>query len=241
MIRCHHTHVCFFYCRAAAESGWDFSSRFARECEPTPCLHTTSYAPVDLNALLGHSANVLAKLHRLAGDEEMADRMVKAANDRAVVINKHFWDEDRGTYNDLLWEDGIMSAHLSAAAVAPLVFGQAEPERATKTLNMVRDQLLTDCGVRTTLHASAHQWDKPFGWGPLQYWAALAADRFDRPELSQKIREGWIRNVRETFLETGQMYEKYDVELCRPAQAGEYATQSGFTFTNAVVALFLQW
>ena len=38
--------------RAAAESGWDFSSRWMRDTTDLRTLETTDLAPIDLNSLL---------------------------------------------------------------------------------------------------------------------------------------------------------------------------------------------
>ena len=46
--------VLFRHLRAAAESGWDFSSRWFRETDSFASIHTTDIIPIDLNCLLYH-------------------------------------------------------------------------------------------------------------------------------------------------------------------------------------------
>jgi alpha,alpha-trehalase len=50
--------------RAAAESGWDFSSRWFREAEKMETIQTTDLIPVDLNCLLQCTEVVLSTMYK---------------------------------------------------------------------------------------------------------------------------------------------------------------------------------
>jgi alpha,alpha-trehalase len=51
--------------RAAAESGWDFSSRWLADGHSLSTIRTTSVLPVDLNSLMVHLEQTLAKAYRI--------------------------------------------------------------------------------------------------------------------------------------------------------------------------------
>src|SRR5260221_7127154 len=54
--------------RAAAESGWDFSSRWFKDVKTFGSIHTTEIIPIDLNCLLFHWEKTVAKAYQLSGD-----------------------------------------------------------------------------------------------------------------------------------------------------------------------------
>ena len=60
--------------RAGAETGWDFSSRWLADGKTLATIRTTAIAPVDLNALMVHLEQTLAKAYRLKGDTAVAAR-----------------------------------------------------------------------------------------------------------------------------------------------------------------------
>lgn len=61
---------------SAAESGWDFSSRWLSTTGPfantLASSRTKSVIPVELNAILGVNEQLLEKLHRIAGENSLA-------------------------------------------------------------------------------------------------------------------------------------------------------------------------
>jgi alpha,alpha-trehalase len=58
--------------RAGGESGWDFSSRWLADGIDLSTIRTTAIAPVDLNSLMMHLEEVLARAYRLKGDQDKA-------------------------------------------------------------------------------------------------------------------------------------------------------------------------
>lgn len=96
-------HIVFRDLRAAAESGWDFSSRW---CDAQPdatagysqapasdlaTIRTTCILPIDLNALLWHAEIRLATLCRASGDHDSAKRYTEAADRRRHAIFASMW------------------------------------------------------------------------------------------------------------------------------------------------------
>jgi len=225
--------------RAAAESGWDFSSRWMRDPSSLLSLETTAIAPVDLNALLYHAERTIAALRRhrgAGGDAAVAARFDSLAAARARAIRATMWDEDAGFFFDVRWRTGERVADRpTLAAAAPLYFGVATPAQATRTLARLERDFLKPGGFVTTTIASGQQWDAPNGWPPLQWLAIESARRYGRAALADTARTRWLALNRRTWRATGRMMEKYDVvDLARPAGGGEYPTQDGFGWTNGV-------
>lgn len=74
--------------RAAAESGWDFSSRCLHKPEDLASICTTEILPVDLNSLLWHLEKTLAREHPSA---EKRSTFASLAAERKSALQKYFW------------------------------------------------------------------------------------------------------------------------------------------------------
>jgi alpha,alpha-trehalase len=59
--------------RSAAESGWDFSSRWFEDGHLLGPIQTTNLIPVDLNCLLCHLEVVLGRAHRARNNADKND------------------------------------------------------------------------------------------------------------------------------------------------------------------------
>jgi alpha,alpha-trehalase len=59
----------FRHLRAAAESGWDFSSRWFKDGKSFSSIHTTEIIPIDLNCLIYHLELMLSEGYQLSGDK----------------------------------------------------------------------------------------------------------------------------------------------------------------------------
>ncbi|MFN8580071.1 MAG: trehalase family glycosidase [Gemmatimonadaceae bacterium] len=225
--------------RAAAESGWDFSSRWMRDPKDLRTLETTDLIPIDLNALLYHTERTIAALRAFrhaAGDAEVAARFVKAAESRRASLLSHAWDADDGYFYDVRWRTNErVRDRPTMAAAAVLYFGLATPEQGRATAARLERDFLRPGGFVTTTIQSGQQWDAPNGWPPLQWLGIQGVKRYGRADLADQARDRWLAVNRRTYLAAHKMTEKYDVlNLNRPAGGGEYPTQDGFGWTNGV-------
>ena len=221
--------------RAACESGWDFSSRWLGDADDLTSIRTTELLPVDLNAVLYGVETALAEWLAEAGDADEAARYATAAANRRDVIEQHCWDDERGFYVDHCWTDDEPSERLTLAGVVPLFTGAATPERASLVAERLRTDFLEKGGLVTTLLNSGEQWDRPNGWAPLQWMAAVGLKRYGFDDLAAEISDRWLGVVRSVHDRTGGMAEKYDVRVGAPAaDCGEYSLQYGFGWTNGV-------
>lgn len=219
--------------RAAAESGWDFSSRWLADSKSLGTIRTTRIIPVDLNALLfGLEQSISAEAGKL-GDAERASEYAAYADARARAIADHLWNGQGGFYTDFDLESGLPSDQLTAAAAFPLFAGLATPDRARGTAEAL-ERLLRPGGLMTTLCDSGQQWDAPNGWAPLQWVAIVGLRRYGATGLAGRIADRWLAMVERHYGESGQLFEKYDVEMCTAGSGGEYITEMGFGWTNGV-------
>lgn len=56
---------------SAAESGWDFSSRWFKDHKNLSTIETTNIVPVDLNAFICYNMNILQFFYQLTGGQEL--------------------------------------------------------------------------------------------------------------------------------------------------------------------------
>lgn len=225
--------------RAAAESGWDFSTRWMRDPNDLRTIETTELAPVDLNSLLYHAERTIAALlmrRRGAGDAAESGRFAAAAATRQAAIRRYAFDVRDGYFYDVRWRTGKPErTRPTMAAAAPLYFRVATAEQGKAVAARMERDFLRSGGLVTTLVTSGQQWDAPNGWAPLQWMGIEGVRRYGRADLANTARDRWLALNRRTYAATGKMMEKYDVtDARRPAGGGEYPTQDGFGWSNGV-------
>jgi alpha,alpha-trehalase len=221
--------------RAAAESGWDFSSRWLKDGKTLSTIHTTDYVPPDLNALLVELERAIARGYAAKQDGTNSEKWARIAETRARAIRDNLWNARRGAFSDYLWRERKLADTVTAAALYPLYFGIATRDQAQATAKTVRLTLLRPEGIVPTTIVSGQQWDAPNGWPPLEWIAIRGLARFGENDLSNAIALGWQRENVEGFRKSGKLVEKYDVTGDADAKGGEYPTQDGFGWTNGVL------
>lgn len=241
--RCAHRAPSLVYrdLRAAAESGWDFSSRWLHDPNSLASICTTSIVPVDLNCLLYGLEQGVAALARVLGQDKTAAQFEAMARSRRCAVGAWLWSATELRYVDLDLETLRPTLSLNAASLFPLFAGLANNEQAIAMERVARLHLLAPGGLGTTKVHSGQQWDRPNGWAPLQWVAVAGFLRYGRKGIARTIAERWIATIERTFTTTGEIFEKYDVENERPGSGGEYVVQEGFGWTNGVIRVFDQY
>jgi len=225
--------------RAAAESGWDFSTRWLDDPQKLSSIHTTQIVPVDLNSLMYHLETTLAQACKLQPQACTIDYAARAQA-RKRAIERHLWNP-KGYYADYDLRTGAVRDQVTAAAVFPLFAGIAAPERAAQTASTLQAQLLRPGGLVTTAVRSGQQWDAPNGWAPLQWVAVSGLRGYRHDALAAQIGRGFLDRVQAVFAAEHKLTEKYDVEATGNASGGggEYPNQDGFGWTNGVTLKLL--
>ncbi|WP_247236207.1 alpha,alpha-trehalase TreA [Telluribacter sp. SYSU D00476] len=221
--------------RAAAESGWDFSSRWLREGDNFASIHTTDIIPVDLNCLMYYLECLLSEAYQVAGQHEMHLRFSHKAKLRAVAIQKYFWDPTRNFFMDYDFRTKKSTECFSLAGTYPLFFKLATNRQAHYVDTYLRLNFMRSGGLLTTLTKSGQQWDAPNGWSPMQWTAYKGLRNYNLNRTADRLRDNWLCLNEKTFKQSRKMLEKYNVaDTNLEAQSGEYKLQEGFGWTNGV-------
>lgn len=221
--------------RAAAESGWDFSSRWFSEATRFDTIQTTDLLPVDLNCLLYFLETQLAKGYAQQNDATLANYYQLAAQNRATAIHRYNWDAEKQFFSDFHWKNKQFTPHLTLAGIFPLFLGLATSAQAQAVAARIEHDFLQAGGLVTTLHQTGQQWDAPNGWAPLQWIGYVALKQYGFDALASELRQRWLALNERVYAETGKMMEKYNVvDSNVTAGGGEYPNQDGFGWTNGV-------
>lgn len=227
----------FLHLRAAAESGWDFSSRWFTQSNDIRSIHTADIVPVDLNCLLYELESAIAESYRLMKHVLLARKFERLAKKRADAINKYLWNSKEQIYGDYNFHHFQMTHCVSLAMVYPLYSRIATKDQADAVAKRIETDFLKPGGLVTTLTESGQQWDSPNGWAPLHWTAIIGLRHYGYHALADEIKRRWMNTNETVFERDRKMIEKYDV--VNPGHhggGGEYPLQDGFGWTNGVYA-----
>jgi alpha,alpha-trehalase len=225
--------------RAAAASGWDFSSRWLADGKNLATIQTTSIIPVDLNCLLYKLELVIAKAKLLQHNDSSSAQYRQKALDRLNAIDKYCWNKQLSFYTDYNFVAQKQSALVTPAGMYPFCFFDQKPDYmsllARRVGDVIKSRLLKEGGIVTTENKTGQQWDAPNGWAPLQWMTVWGLDRCGQKELAREIAGRWLKLNLAVFIQTGKLMEKYNVTDTKiPSGGGEYPSQDGFGWTNGV-------
>lgn len=250
--------------RAAAESGWDFSSRWFAPAEDVEygiigaandiaTVNASAIVPVDLNCLLYRTELNLASMQRLLtgfeGPYEAA--AVRRRDDMTTLL----WLDDsasgHGTFRDYRLDTGEHSQIISLSDFAAPLWAFGSRKRFSNDIveSLLSSGLLQPGGALTTAIRTGQQWDAPNAWPPLQLMLIEGLDRLDdtafewqrTKKMADDLASGWLQSNLKAWQDTGLMYEKYNA--FRPGVGGgdgEYIPQVGFGWSNGVALALLE-
>lgn len=144
-------------------------------------------ASVWLNSIMYGTAACLAEMYDKIGETEYASGWSTTAENLQSLINKKLWNKN-GFYdpNNKTRERRQDYLHASSC-FAPLTFGLATQEQADKIVEQLFPALMCPRGLLTSNVESGHQWDKPYGWVPLQYLTVLGLLRYKKQTEAEAI------------------------------------------------------
>jgi len=225
----------FLHLRAAAESGWDFSSRWFKDPNDIKSIHTADIIPIDLNALLFALEETIADAHNTLLHPVTVKRYRKKAALRKQAVDEYLWSSDEEFYMDYNFHIEEHTGVESLAAVFPLYVGMASPDQAAAVARKLEEDFLKPGGLVTTLIDNGQQWDSPNGWAPLQWVAVEGLRRYGYDALANDISDRWTQLNEKVFKDTHKLVEKYNVMGGNGlGGGGEYVLQDGFGWTNGV-------
>lgn len=226
---------------AEAESGWDMTPRFKRQC--------LDYLPVDLNCLLYKYEADFARAANIQGDEAEERVWHYAAEERQRTVNKLMWNERKGFFFDFNYHEKKQGSVWSLAAYYAAWSGLASPHQVKKLVKNL-EKFEKDGGLTTTLSTFMYtklfgstktQWAYPNGWAPLHYIACEGIESYGFHKDAKRIAHKWMNTCNSWFLYNGYFQEKYNVVNTRlkPVE-GVYPTQIGFGWTNGIFIYFAE-
>jgi alpha,alpha-trehalase len=221
--------------RAAACSGWDFSSRWLADANKIASIQTTSIVPVDLNCLLYQMETIISTALKVNGQQKLAVQYSQKAAKRKAAILKYCWNTEKEFFTDYNIALAQQSESITAAGMFPLFVKIATAAQAAAVAKKVETSLLKDGGIVSTTNTTGQQWDAPNGWAPLQWTTAMGLKNYGNTQLATTIAKRWLALNDKVYAATGKLMEKYNVEdLTKEAGGGEYPSQDGFGWTNGV-------
>ena len=212
------------------EATWDLSPRF----ELTDVLNLL---PVDLNCNLYQYEVDMAAFSRRLGRLAAADQWEEAAQVRSKRILDLFWSEQDGLFYDF---DFVRQEHKRVKSLVtffPLFVGVASHDQAARIVDQLglfeRDFGLSTCDQDYDF--VDRQWNAPIGWAPLHWIVFVALRRYGFDQEARRIALKWLRLIKQDWLSTGALFEKYDV-IAGSSQVltDRYKNQQGFGWTNGV-------
>jgi alpha,alpha-trehalase len=222
--------------RAAAESGWDFSSRWFADGKSLETINTTEIIPIDLNSLLFGLEEAISLGCTRVHDAACVTDFTRRATARRAAVNHYLWDSTAGVFRDYRWVKRAQVPRLSAATLYPLFVALASKPQATAVAEAVSRDLLKAGGIVTTPLVSGQQWDAPNGWPPLQWIGVSGLRHYSISPLADSVACRWIVGVNRVYAQSSKLVEKYDVmSTGRVGGGGEYPLQDGFGWTNGVM------
>lgn len=234
---------------AAAESGWDFTSRWFKDGHSMLTMDTSNVIPVDLNVMMHRFENNLVQFNELLGNTESAAFFKSAAERRAEAIHALLWSQKHQQWRDFFLDSQTLSPIVSVSNWSPLwttglVDTKSDPEALENIIeSFTTSGLIHVGGIATTTVVTGQQWDAPNAWPPEQdiiIEGLLALNTTGSQKLARQLMRTWVQAGYVAWQRTGLMFEKYNAtELGSIGNGGEYIPQFGFGWTNGVILKYL--
>ncbi|PSN49799.1 Trehalase [Blattella germanica] len=233
--------------KTAAESGWDFSTRWfivnGTNKGHITDTKTQHIIPVELNAILQWNARILSEFYDKLGNSAKAAQYKHLADEWLEAVTNVLWNEEIGAWLDYDTLNNIPRNYFYPTNLSPLWTGcyRKEDFRVGKIMKYLQnvDILRNLGGIPSSMEHSGEQWDFPNAWPPLQYIVIMALDNTNDPwaqDLAYELAERWVRSNFKAYNESQAMYEKYDATIPGGyGGGGEYVNQVGFGWTNGVI------
>ncbi len=199
---------------AICESGWDANPRFKFE--------TYNHAAVDLNSLIYALEDNMAYFADELSNGQ-SKKWKKLAAERKEKMIKYLENED-GLLMDYNFVSGEQSEIFSVASIYPMFVGLADKKHAKAVVKNL-DRLEKEYGMLTCEENDVNgtfQWDAPNGWACLQYITIIGLDNYGYKKEARRIAEKYVLLVEKSYMETANLWEKYNVVEGNVNVAGEY-------------------
>ncbi|VBB34212.1 unnamed protein product, partial [Acanthocheilonema viteae] len=231
---------------SAAESGWDFSSRWLSNSKTMDTIETSNIVPVDLNALMCWNMEILAHLHGEIGD---SSRRAKINTERAKFVDTFetvFFDDREGSWFDFNLNTGERVDDTYPSIAVPLFtecYSSLNNPMLVEVLGTLQRKGLLQFpgGIPASLiRSSNQQWDYPNGFAPINHMVIEGLRKSNHPVMQQKAFElasRWINRNYEVYQSNHKLWQRYDVEKdhIRSAKNDDFNNEEGYGWTNGAL------
>lgn len=223
---------------SAAESGYDFSSRWQEDPLDLRTTKTSKIIPVDLNAIIFKNELIISQFYLELGNIKLGKRYENAAKQREIAINALMWSNEHSYWCDFdLDRKDKNTRNFYVSNLIPLCLGIRPPGRCiNEIINLNKDLLMKfECGIPVSFIESGEQWDYPNLWAPNQHSLIYLLIDYDY-DFALKLAKDFFHTVYHGWKKTGLIYEKYNAkEAGGRGFGGEYEIQTGFGWTNGTI------
>ncbi len=224
--------------RSMRESGFDITEQFGIFSE-----YINDYLPVCLNSLLYVMAEDLADIFSLIGNDKKSGNYSTIADTINDSINKYLWDNKLGRYAHYNIKEKKNSDYLFATSFYPLWAGVATDEQAGATMMTVLPTLEGKYGLACSDKITNKQWDKPYCWAPLMYFAVNGLQNYGFDKEATRLARNWCFKTEKNYKDTGIIKEKHlfndeGIDEDFDIKFGYSSNETGFGWTNGVYLYF---
>lgn len=231
---------------SAAESGWDFSTRWFSDSKTIYTVETRNVLPVDLNAFICWNYDILEYLFERIDDQVKSEFYREVRAKFRNTVHHVFYNNTAGTWYDFNLRTGLHNTGFYPSITVPLFTG------CYNTLNQGKSERLFSLmkslgvfeypgGIPTSMVTdSEEQWDFPNGFSPLNHMVVEGLRKSQNAQMQDagyRLAHRWLSGNFKVWKETNHMWEKYNVigDYPRPGSGGEYDVQDGFGWTNGAI------
>jgi alpha,alpha-trehalase len=203
--------------RVAECESWDFTERFDGRA--------LDFAVVEFNANLYAYETLLERWAQELGWDE-PDLWGARASERRERVDRYLWNEERGLYLDYDVANDRAATVAAATTFQPLYTRLASPDQARRVAaNLPLFEREYGLAVtEETPGCRSYQWAYPNMWPPIVWVAVAGLARYGLHDDARRLAAVYVDVCNRLFEETGQLWEKIDVETGAVA-GGEYDAQ----------------
>lgn len=214
---------------AECESGWDFTPRFQMRCE--------DFCPIDLNANLYYYEKNFEFFALELGNNSEAQQWALKAENRRRLINQHCKDQATGLYYDYDYVNNkrsdVVSAGIFSLLYAKVLSKEEVMAMKTELLNALEFPYgISACENKD--YGYVYQWSYPNGWAPLNYLSVRGLDNYGLKEDAKRISKKYQMMVSNSFKETNNLWEKYNIVEGNVNVVNEYKMPTMIGWTAGV-------
>ena len=218
---------------AVGESGWDINPRMT--------YRAYDYATSELNSLIYSIEDNMEFFCCELGRED-SELWRERKEKRAALCREYLRDEE-GIFLDYDLRDKKRTTLFSAACYYPMYFGMAtlkEAEALVKKLSLIETDYGTVTCVRCDEVRGTFQWGYPNGWPPMQQIIVGGLMRYGYVTEAKRIAAKFLGLIEKAFVETGHLWEKYDVVRGSADALAEYETPAMLGWTYGTYRVFTE-